>query len=64
VLDVIEKVCSRVVILRKGRVVADDSIGRLRERMDQSSLEGVFSRITEETGRLSLTDGILEATRL
>ena len=63
-LDVMEKVCSRVVILRKGRVVADDSIERLREQMDQSSLEGVFSRVTQETGARDVTGGILEAMRL
>lgn len=64
VLDVMEKVCSRVLILRSGRVLADDSIDRLRELMDQPSLEGVFSRITEEAGTRNLTDGILEAMRL
>jgi len=64
VLDVMEKVCSRVVILRKGRIVADDSIERLREVMDQPSLEGVFSRITEGTSKQDLVEGILEAMRL
>src|SRR5215471_13652892 len=44
VLDAMEKVCARVIILRKGRVVACDTIERLREQMDQTSLEGVFTR--------------------
>src|SRR6266446_2494405 len=46
VLDAMEKVCARVLILRKGRVVAYDTIERLRAQMDQTSLEGVFTRVT------------------
>jgi len=61
VLDVMEKVCARVLILRKGRVVADDSIEHLRALMDQTSLEGVFTRFTEEEGQRNLAGRILEA---
>ncbi len=60
-LDVMEKVCSRVLILRQGRIAADDSISHLREVLDQPSLEGVFARITEETGRRNLAERIFEA---
>jgi len=59
VLDVMEKVCGRVLILRKGRVVADDSIAHLRELLDQHSLEGVFTRFTGEEEKHKLADGIL-----
>jgi ABC-2 type transport system ATP-binding protein len=47
VLEVVEKVCDRVLILRKGKVVAHDFVARLRERMSESSLEGVFAQVTE-----------------
>ena len=46
VLEVVEKVCHTVLILRKGQVVAHDSVERLRELMEKSSLEGVFARLT------------------
>ena len=46
VLDVVEKVCARVLILRKGVVVADDSVSKLRDLMHQPSLEGVFAQLT------------------
>ena len=42
VLEVVEKVCTNVLILRKGEVVAYDSINRLQLLMSQPSLEGVF----------------------
>lgn len=60
-LDVMEKVCSRVLILRQGRIAADDSITHLREVLNQPSLEGVFARITEEEGRGNVAGNILEA---
>ena len=63
VLDAMEKVCSRVLILRKGRVVAYDTIERLRAQMDQTSLEGVFTRFTEEDAKRDLADRILGAMR-
>ena len=47
VLEVVEKVCSTVLILRKGEVAAYDSIHRLRELMSQPSLEGVFAQLAE-----------------
>lgn len=47
VLEVVEKVCDRVLILRKGQVVAYDRVTRLRELMEQPSLEAVFAQLTE-----------------
>jgi predicted permease len=47
VLEVVEKVCSNVLILRKGEIVAYDSIVRLRELMSQPSLEGVFAQLAD-----------------
>lgn len=48
VLEVVEKVCSRVLILRKGNVVAHDAVENLRTLMQQQSLEGVFAQLTEQ----------------
>jgi ABC-2 type transport system ATP-binding protein len=50
----VEKVCSRVLILRKGRVVAHDSVEHLRELMHQPSREGVaaFKRAVAYTPEL------------
>ncbi|HEY1493374.1 MAG TPA: ADOP family duplicated permease [Candidatus Solibacter sp.] len=47
VLEVVEKICSKVLILRKGEVVAYDSIEHLRGLMSQPSLEGVFAQLTQ-----------------
>ncbi|MDP2321007.1 MAG: ABC transporter ATP-binding protein [Acidobacteriota bacterium] len=45
ILEVVEKVCDKVIVLHQGEVVADDSIERLRTLMSRSSLEGVFSQL-------------------
>jgi ABC-2 type transport system ATP-binding protein len=45
ILEVVERVCDRVIVLHKGVVVADDSIERLRTLLSRSSLEGVFSEL-------------------
>jgi ABC-2 type transport system ATP-binding protein len=47
VLEVVEKVCDKVLILSKGSVVAHDSVARLRELNDKSSLEDVFAGLTQ-----------------
>ena len=59
VLAVMEKVCARVLILRKGRVVADDSIGHLREVTEEASLEGAFARLTSGESAHELADRLL-----
>jgi ABC-2 type transport system ATP-binding protein len=45
VLDVVEKVCGRVIVLHRGRVVADDSVAALRRMRDDASLESVFAEL-------------------
>lgn len=63
VLEVVEKVCSSVIILRKGKVAAHDAVERLRDLMQQPSLEGVFSQLTEQEDPGQTVDGILAAMR-
>ena len=54
-LETVERVCSRVVILHRGRIVADDSIERLRALMSLPTLEDIFSQLAveQDTGAIS-----------
>jgi len=63
VLEVVEKVCSSVLILRKGKVVAHDSVDRLRDLMQQPSLEGIFAQLTQQEDPCRVVKGILSAMR-
>lgn len=47
-LETVERVCSHVVILSRGKVVADDSIERLRALMSLPTLESIFSHLAVE----------------
>jgi ABC-2 type transport system ATP-binding protein len=47
-LETVERVCSHVVILHRGKIVADDSIERLRTLMAAPTLEGIFSQLAME----------------
>ena len=49
-LDVAEKVCDRLAIINKGRIVAQGTYAELRsgKRADARDLEEVFIRILEE----------------
>lgn len=60
VLEVVEKVCSKVLILRRGEVVAYDSIDQLRRLMQQPSLEGVFAQLANVNDEDGLADRVLD----
>ena len=60
VLEVVEKVCSTVLILRKGCVVAHDSVAHLRDLMEKSSLEGVFAQLTQPEDTNAVARRILD----
>jgi ABC-2 type transport system ATP-binding protein len=58
-MDTIERVSSRVIILSKGRIVANDSIEQLRTLMSVPSLEQVFSQLALEQDTESVSREIL-----
>ena len=55
ILEVVEKVCSRVIIIHNGRILADDSVENLRNLTKVPSLEEIFSQlvIQEDTKEIS-----------
>lgn len=54
-LDTVERVSTRVVILHRGKLVADDSIARLRSLMELPTLEAIFSQLAveQDTGSMA-----------
>jgi ABC-2 type transport system ATP-binding protein len=47
-LETVERVCSHVVILHRGKIVADDSIAHLRTLMALPTLEDIFQQLAVE----------------
>jgi ABC-2 type transport system ATP-binding protein len=62
-LETVERVCSRVVILHRGKVVADDSIEHLRVLRSASNLEDVFSQLAVEQDTAAVSREIADLIR-
>jgi ABC-2 type transport system ATP-binding protein len=63
-LETVEKLSTRVIILRAGRIVADDSASRLRELMAAPSLEDVFSQLAVHEDVEGMAAQLVEVARL
>jgi ABC-2 type transport system ATP-binding protein len=59
-LETVERVSSHVVILHRGKVVADDSIDRLRTLMAEPTLEGIFRQLAIEQDTAAVSREIAE----
>jgi ABC-2 type transport system ATP-binding protein len=63
VLEVVEQVCSRVVILKDGRIVGHDSVANLRETLRLPSLDAVFASLVAEEQIEERTSGLVSAMK-
>ena len=59
-LETVERVSSRVVILHRGKIVADDSIEHLRSLMSLPTLEEIFSQLAVEQDTVSISREIAD----
>lgn len=64
VLEIVEKVATSVLILHDSRVVAHDSVSRLRDLMALPSLEQVFRKVVVETDVEQVARDIVGIMRL
>ncbi len=55
VLEVTEKICSSVIILHEGKIIANDSVENLRNLMKLPSLSEIFSQLVlhQDTGAVA-----------
>ncbi|MBV9744649.1 MAG: ATP-binding cassette domain-containing protein, partial [Acidobacteriia bacterium] len=59
-LETVERVSSHVVILHRGKIVADDSIERLRKLMAIPTLEGIFRQLAVEQDTAAISRDIAD----
>jgi len=59
-LETVERVSHRIVILHKGRVVANDSIEELRQLMALPTLEEIFAQLAVEQDTAAVTRELVE----
>jgi len=64
ILEVVERICDRVLIIHKGDLIADASVQQLRASTQQANLEDVFRQLTHKDGAPeSDMSGIIEKLR-
>ena len=60
ILEVVEKVCSQLLILRKGQVLAYGSTQEVRQRIGESSLERIFLQLVEDKDVVQVAEQIVD----
>jgi ABC-2 type transport system ATP-binding protein len=60
-MDVVERVCDRIVILSEGRVVADGTFEELSAARSGGSLESIFAELTGAGGEEALAQRVVAA---
>ena len=61
VLEVGERICTRIVIIDRGRAIADGAAGEIAARAGAGSLEAAFVALTGRRDTASITQDLLEA---
>jgi ABC-2 type transport system ATP-binding protein len=62
VLEVVEKICTHVLILRKGVTVEYGSLPDLQQRQSMQSLEQTFSRLVDESDAVQTAQRMVHLT--
>ena len=63
ILDVVERICERVVIVHRGGIVADGTVRELLDRTSQPSLEGAFNQLTGTENLLARAEEFARAMK-
>jgi ABC-2 type transport system ATP-binding protein len=64
VLETVEQVCSRVVVIAKGRVLADTPPADLKKLMSLHSLESAFAQLVQQPDTRSIAHEIVEVMQI
>jgi len=60
-MDVVEKVSDRIILINQGVVVADGSFAELQQQEGNNSLEKIFSQLTNNNAGVNAADDLLRA---
>jgi ABC-2 type transport system ATP-binding protein len=64
VLEVVERICEKVIIIYKGAIKAEDSVSRLRQLMHLPSLEEIFTQLVQHEDMEAVAKDIVDAISL
>ncbi len=60
-MDVVEKVSDRIILINQGVIVADGSFEELKQQGGNTSLEQIFAQLTGNTSGVQVADELLRA---
>ena len=63
VLEVVEQICSRVIVIAKGRILADAPPSELTKLMSLPNLESVFAQLVEQQDTKSVAKEMIDVMR-
>jgi len=64
VLEVVEQLCNRVIVIAKGKILADAPPDELTKLMNQPNLESVFAQLVAQQETRTVAQEIVEAMQL
>ena len=64
VLEVVEQICTRVVVIAKGKILADASPSELTGLMHLKNLESVFAQLVQQEDTKSVAHELVEAIKV
>ncbi|HTU49073.1 MAG TPA: ABC transporter ATP-binding protein [Acidobacteriaceae bacterium] len=64
VLEVVEQICNRVIVIAKGNIVADASPAELTKVMQLASLESVFAQLVQQQDTRVLARELVEVMQI
>jgi ABC-2 type transport system ATP-binding protein len=64
VLEVVERICEKVIIIYKGKIMAEERVSELRAMMNLSTLEAVFTQLVEQQDMEKTARDIADAIRV
>jgi ABC-2 type transport system ATP-binding protein len=60
VMDVVERICDRIVIIADGQIIADGTFEQLQEMDRAASLERIFTQLTSTGGHADVADRFVQ----
>ena len=60
VLEIVEQLCNRVLVISKGKILADASPAELAKTMRLANLEKAFSQLVEQQDTVSIARELVE----
>jgi ABC-2 type transport system ATP-binding protein len=64
VLEVVEQVCNRVIVISRGRIVADAAPGELAKLMELPNLERVFAQLVHQQDTRAVARELVEVMKV